>query len=100
MPIDPATILYALPKSGGREAVLLRRLFTRGAARLEITVASREPSGRYYALRGVGIGPDLLQAFAEAVPAAVDAVSTSGRADGPAAPGGASTAILAAGNGR
>ncbi len=76
--IDRSTILYILPKPGGREAVLLRRLFSQGTARLEITLAGVTPGGGYHALRGVGIGPDLLKAFAEAAPAAVGAVLAAG----------------------
>ena len=69
-------------KPGGREAALLRRLFSQGTARLEITLAGVTPGGSYHSIRGVGIDPDLLKAFAKAAPAAVGAVLAAGARDG------------------
>ncbi len=50
-------------KPGGREAALLRRLFSQGTARLEITLAGVTPGGSYHSIRGVGIDPDPAQSL-------------------------------------
>ena len=71
MAIDPSTILASLPKPGGREAVLFRRVQHGRETKLEITLAETRPGKQPRALRSIGIGPELLTAFAEAAPAAV-----------------------------
>ncbi len=93
MPIDPASILHVLPKPNGRNAVLLRRILSRGAARLEITLAHALPDGAFHAIRSIGIGPDLLKAFAEAAPAAVGAVLAGGASSPPGITRGPSTGL-------
>ena len=69
--IDPTTILASLPKAGGREAILFRHVKHGRETKLEITLAETRPGKQPRALRSIGIGPELLAAFAEAATATV-----------------------------